>query len=161
MKTKVILNELAQHKGQNLKAVWKKQLRVRKGITNVVTKLTEAIVRGGIDYDNRLEVQLKREVGELPAENQGLPWGEWVVPHFVITHKGKEYVRLYPNSFDVAAKVRYFLDGEEVLEDVIAPLVLASELPKRDEKPLCFTLGVDNLVLLGNVVDTEKVKIEY
>lgn len=64
-------------------------------------KITTATIRTGIDYANtRAVVDASREVGPLP-------WGEWAVEGYVITHKGKDYVRLYVSPDTI--RTRYML----------------------------------------------------
>lgn len=141
-----IVSVLKSHKGQNLRAMWGKSLKTRKGTTQNVEKLTSIVIRGGVDYDNMGIVQEKRESGELPSENAGLPWGEWNEFPLSITHKGNDYARFYPASgIDFGVKVEYFLDGILTEKATILPLCLASEFPSREEKPLCYTVKAENV----------------
>ena len=151
MKIKIALSELEAHKAQNILAVWKRPMKTRKGVEQICEKLTEAVVRGGIDYDNRGIVKMKRELGELPEESAGLPWGEWKQFPYWISHKETDYLRLYPSSSNTPAKVKYFLDGKEATKEEIEPLCLASEFPKKEEIPLCFTIKSDSLISLGSI----------
>lgn len=151
MKVNLILDELKNRRGQNIKAVWRRPMRTKKGVTNIIEKLSESTVRGGIDYENIMATRMKRETGEYPSENQGLPWGQWTVPYFIISHLGKDYLRIYPASLDIAAKVTYLMDGREVDKSEIEALCLASEFPKKEERPACFTVNVENLIAIGNI----------
>lgn len=145
-----IVSVVSSHKGSNLKATWEKSLKTRKGIANKITKRTALVVRGGVDYDNIGLVQEKRENGELPSENAGLPWGQWVNFPYHIEHKGTDYARFYPASgIKFAPQVQYFLDGVETDKATIHPLCLASEFPVRDEEPLCFTIKAENVISIG------------
>ncbi len=148
------INEITEiikgHKGQNLRAVWIRPMKTRKGVLNVVEKMTTAVIRGGVNYDNITRVIEGREDGTLPAENAGLKWGEWVEFPFHITHKGGDYVRLYPASgLDFVPTVTYFIDGVEVSKEEVEALCLASEFRKTDDKPLCFTLKAESVVSIG------------
>lgn len=141
-----IVNIIKTHKGANLRAIWGKSLKTRKGIVQNVEKLTSIVIRGGIDYDNQGVVIEKRENGELPSENAGLPWGEWAEFPFHITNKGTDYARFYPASgIDFGAKVEYYLDGVLVDKETVQPLCLSSEFPNREEKPLCYTVKAENV----------------
>ena len=145
-----IVSVVSSHKGSNLKATWEKPLKTRKGIDNKITKRTALVVRGGVDYDNIGLVQEKRENGELPSENAGLPWGQWVNFPYHIEHKGTDYARFYPASgIKFVPQVQYFLDGVETDKATIQPLCLASEFPVRDEEPLCFTIKAENVISIG------------
>jgi hypothetical protein len=142
-----IKNITKTRKGANLSVVIAKPLKTRKNHPDSkVTKVTQIVIRGGVQYDNLSVVQEKRENGELPAENAGLPWGEWVEYPLHISHKGTDYARFYPASgIDFAPKVTYFLNGMEVPKSEAEAICLASEFPKRDEKPLCYTIKAENV----------------
>jgi len=73
-----------------------------------LTKQVEAVIRTGIDYAN-LGINADTETG-------GLPWGEWVVFPYIIRHKDKWYGRLHIKEGTM--RVRYFVDGDEVGEDI-------------------------------------------
>lgn len=141
-------------KGANLSVVFDRQLKTRKGVTQAVTKVTRIVARGGVEYDNLGIVQEKRENGELPSENAGLPWGEWVEYPYHIRHKDIDYARFYPASgIGFKPQVSYFIDGLEVPKTVegwirVRSLCLASEFPKRDEEPLCFTVKAHNVAMI-------------
>lgn len=143
-----IIAVLETRKGQNLKATFNKTLKTRKGVEQVVTKTTSIVVRGGIEYDNQKVVVEGRESGELPAENQGLPWGEWVQYPFHIAHKGSDYVRFYAGSgLSFEPKTAYFLDGVQVPKEQVEALCLASEFRKSDEPaPLAMTVKAENVM---------------
>lgn len=152
MDIETIKEILKAHKGQNLRAIWGKQLKTLKGVEGVVEKVTSIVVRGGCDYENLATVQEGREDGSLPSENQGLPWGEWAEFPLHIGHKGTDYARFYPASginlstgTEFVPVVEYYLDGELTTREVVQPLCRASEFPSRDEKPLCFTVKAENV----------------
>lgn len=140
------IKAIETRKGANLSAVWVRQMATRKGIEDVVEKRVEIVVRGGVEYDNLSRVQERRESGELPSENSGLPWGEWVQYPFHIKHKGVDYVRMYPASgLHFIPKTTYLLNGVEVTRDTVEPMCLAKEF-SRTESPECYTIKADNLV---------------
>jgi hypothetical protein len=151
MNSDKIIETLESHKGQNLRAKWRKPLKTRKGVEDVIEKETQIIVRGGVDYDNIGVVQEKRENGELPTENAGLPWGQWKKFPIIIEHKEQEYARLYPASgINFPVKTKYFFNGIEVPKDEVKEFCLKSEFPEKDEAPLCYTVKVNSIVELGN-----------
>jgi hypothetical protein len=157
MQIEIIKDKLASKKGANLKATWGKTLKTRKeGRGFKVEKITSLVVRGGIDYDNMGIVQEKREDGSLPSQNAGLPWGQWVEFPLHIEHKGTDYARFYPASgVNVATgeaftpEVTFLIDGVVSTREQAQALCLASEFPKRDETPLCFTVKADNVLSIG------------
>jgi len=147
---------ILSNKGSNLSAVIQKDLKLRKEYKgkHKVTKVTRLVIRGGIAYDNIGVVQEGRENGTLPAENAGLPWGEWADESGVhITHKGEDYVRMYPASgIDFPTKVDYFLDGIQTTKSEVQIMCLASEMPKPDdEEPKCYTIRASNIVEIGGL----------
>jgi hypothetical protein len=144
-----IKETLKAKKGANLSVVFDRQLKTRKGVMEAVTKVTRIVARGGVEYDNLGIVQEKRENGELPSENAGLPWGEWVEYPLHIRHKDVDYARFYPASgIGFTPQVSYFLDGAQVSMEPINHHCLASEFPKRDEEPLCFTVKAHNVAMI-------------
>lgn len=63
------------------------------------------------NYENAVNNRLPSGDGsgeKFVAEK--LPWGEWLVPNKVITHKGKHYLRLYVTK-SVKKSTSYYLDG--------------------------------------------------
>lgn len=151
MEASKYIEYVGQRKGQNLKAVWVRPMKVRKSAEGVtLTKMTSAVVRGGIDYDNIKTVKEGRVDGTLPEKNEGLPWGEWKSFPYSITHKETDYLRLYPASgIEFHPKVVYFMNGERVGKDIVEPLCLASEFKANEEMPKCFTIKADSLISIG------------
>lgn len=163
MKIEEIKNIIKSHKGQNLSVIIGKQLKTYKkvldimsvgqneeicyGSAPVVEKVTSIVIRGGIEYDNQKVVIEGREDGTLPAENAGLPWGQWVEYPFHIEHKGSDYARFYAASgLSFEPKVEYYLNGKLSTKAVVEPLCLASEFRKSDEPlPLCMTIKAENV----------------
>lgn len=48
-----------------------------------------------LNYEVSVNRQQLREGGPGDFEAESLPWGEWVIPNLVITHKGEYYLRYY------------------------------------------------------------------
>lgn len=150
MKIQDAIAQIKKHKGANCSATWIRPLKTLKGITSNVHKLTVAVVRGWVDYDNLASVQEGRANGDLPAENAGLPWGEWVEFPVHIAHKGMDYLRLYPASgLNFIPKTTYFVDGKEVSKEEARAICLASEFRVDGEVPTCFTIKADSLVSIS------------
>lgn len=124
---------------------WSKELKTRKGIQGIsVTKETVATVRFGVGYDNMKAVQVKRENGILPEQNQGLPWGTWKQYPYTIEHKGNTYIRaaLTPNA---NIKTVYRLNGVEVDKETLANIVLKSELESGKGNDV-LAVNTDNVI---------------
>lgn len=137
--------------GAVYRVAWRRGMKTRKTAGSVACeKAVSALVRAGVDYDAQKVVQEKRESGELPSVNAGLPWGEWAEDvKGTILHKGKRYLRLYPHR-GATPLATYFVNGAEVQADDVRPLCLASEFQDREAAD-CFTLSLDKLETLERV----------
>lgn len=141
-----LLSTLLSKKGQFVSAIIEKKVKQLKGSPYAeVTKKTCLVARAGVAYDNITAVKEKRESGELPAENQGLTWGQWVDGGFpyLIHHKGEHYARLslIPNN---APKVTYTIAGKEVTKQEALQYALASE-KGGGEAPDVITVNLKNI----------------
>jgi hypothetical protein len=151
MDARAIVAALMERKAQHVPCVWEREMKTRKECKAKVTKRTEAYVRAGIDYANLASVKSGIASGERD-EVQALPWGEWIQFPFIIGHKDREYVRVYPATFENLQKkisVQYFIDGREVSKADVEPLCLASEFREREEETLCFTLKAESILAIG------------
>jgi hypothetical protein len=147
---KAIVSALKEWKGTNLPARWRRTMKTRAAYKDfIVTKETEAHIRAGIDFSNLATVKAGIDNGER-GEVQSLPWGEWAEFPFIISHKGKEYLRLYPASFDnLKPRVEYQINGKPASREEVQAICLASEFSANDEKPDCFTIKAESLVSIG------------
>lgn len=115
--TSALLVAAFNHPGAYQSVEWTSTVKpaaAHKG-ANLV-KITTAVVRTGVDYAN-LAVNADTDTGALP-------WGEWAVFPYVITHKDAEYVRLY-----VALKNCGRCDGEGFVFDGVKD---PAECPRCD-----------------------------
>ena len=134
-------------KGSNIILEWTRPCKVRKGVVAVIAKAVRMVGRMGIEYDNQNEVQEKREGGDLPAVNAGLPWGKWLEYPWLIEHNGKLYLRLYNGtSTTTTPRVAFFIDGIPTTKEAVAHYLLASELAEKSGD--CFTCAIENLTHL-------------
>lgn len=147
MNTASILSNLLAKKGQFGTIQWRKALKTYKGTTDKIEKSVTMSMRAGIDYDNMAIVKEKRVNGELPSENAGLPWGKWVAFPYLILHKEKHYVRVYPNG-NGKIETEYFCNGAPTTLNEIRHLLLASEIPSG-EHPDCITVTLENITHLS------------
>lgn len=143
----LIKEVVRKRKGANLSVVIERPVKTLAAHkANSIIKTTKIVIRGGVEYDNIGAVQELRESGVLPAENAGLPWGEWAEYPLHISHKGSDYARFYPASgIGFQPKVTYTLNGVEVDKAQIQTLCLSSEFAKKEEAPLCFTIKAENV----------------
>lgn len=143
---KIVVKEIIGKypKGSIHNVTWCKALKTRKNVTAKVEKITEMQCRFGIEYDNIKAVKNARENGELPAVNQGLPWGEWEEYPYFIAHKGTDYMRLYTTHSNNKAVEKYFVDGVETNKETVKAMCLKSEF--SDNKPTeVITVKVANI----------------
>lgn len=148
-----VINALKGKAGQHVAAIWQRQVKTRKGFDGLIFKRTKAYVRAGINYSNLSDVRDAIEAGEREPV-QGLPWGQWRegYANYIIDHKDKEYVRLYPAVFaNLKASVEYLMDGQTVSYEQVEPFMLASEKRKPDdEKSACFNVNAADLITIAD-----------
>ena len=102
----------------------------------------------GVSYDNTKKVIEKRENGELPKENAGLPYGEWEEYPFTIKHDGKIYHRFNIIKSTVPEENLYFLDGKLVNRADLVPLCYSTELNEKNE--MIRNLTVDQITHIAH-----------
>ena len=140
-------------KGSFQKLQWSKELKLYKKYENEdikITKLSEGVVRFGIEYDNMKAIQEKRENGELPQDNQGLNGLEWTLYPYLLKNPktNKEYIRV--NTTGNKIKTRYFLNGEEITKEVAEQYCTANNFSKGNPVEV-FNIGVENIIAVGEV----------
>ena len=90
-----------------------------------VTKRVSAQMSFCYSYENACNNRITEDDVVFVAES--LPWGEWLMPNKVITHKGEYYIRLY----DINGRkphTDYFVDGKPATMEQYREF--ASFLPK-------------------------------
>jgi hypothetical protein len=137
----------AATKGANIHIAWHRACKVKKNVTDTITKAVKTVGRVGIDYNNQKAVQEKRESGELPTDPQPI-WhgkGEWAKWPYLIRHKdtGQHYVRLYAPTGSAKPEVQFYRNGVAVSKESIENDVLASE--KKSEHGDCFCCKVEDM----------------
>lgn len=142
MQSELLKNFLAKT-GQICSVTWKRDCKTLKNCPHKIEKMVSAVVRAGINYDKQAVVQEKRETGELPAENQGLPWGKWFVFPYVIEHKSEFYLRFYPFPGGKITR-QFFMDGKPVEFQDVEAVLLASE--KTESTGDCFNVRASSVL---------------
>lgn len=124
-----------------------KTLKTKKGFEPIVKK-SAFQVQLGVEYDAKKSVQEKRAEGLLPAENAGLPWGEWMLYPYVIAHKGEQYLRvsLFNGTFKPTAS--FWQNGVEITREQAKLACYASEFKDHDGTD-CFSIKASNIVRVG------------
>lgn len=138
------VHKLMGLKGQFASLRTVRPLKVRKGKAEILKDSTFTC-RVGVNYDNITAVKEARADGSIPAENAGLPWGEWLVFPYVIAHKGAHYFRCTSVHNDSAIpRVIYTRNGVEISKDEAKADALASEFGDKDEREV-FTVKVESI----------------
>lgn len=75
-----------------------------------VQKVSACQMQFGYSYENAVNNRLEKVGCESDFVAEPLPWGEWLHPNKVITHKDTLYIRTY-NVKGVKPRTFYFLDG--------------------------------------------------
>ena len=142
--TQAMLDTLLSRKGQIVTMTTERDCKVRKG-QDPVRKLSTFQCRVGVNYDNIKTVKEGRADGTKPAENAGLPWGEWALFPYVIAHKGEYYIRCTTlNNAHRVAPV-YTQLGAVITRDAAQLACLASEFKDGDASEV-FNIKVSSLI---------------
>jgi hypothetical protein len=139
-----VLASLLRLKGQIVTVVIQRPLKVRKGAAEVI-KTSKIQLRAGVVYDNQKAVIEKRENGDLPAENAGLPWGQWSIFPYVITHKGASYFRFATLNGGNQTIVTFTRNGVAISKDEAMVDALASEKQERESLDT-VAINVNNIL---------------
>lgn len=143
------VHKLMGLKGQFASLRTVRPLKVKKGKAEILKDSTFTC-RVGVNYDNITAVKEGREDGSLPAENAGLPWGEWLVFPYVIAHKGCHYFRCTSVHNDNAIpRVIYTRNGVEITKDEAKADALASEFYEKEGE--VFTVKVESITEINGV----------
>lgn len=142
--TQAMLDTLLSRKGQIVTMLTERDCRVRKN-QEPVRKRSEFQCRVGVNYDNIKTVIEGRANGEKPAENAGLPWGEWALFPYVITHKGEYYIRCTTLNNAYRKAPVYTRNGVEISKDEAKVACLASEFSDAEQGEV-FNIKVSSLL---------------
>lgn len=149
MKMNELMKVIEAYKGGTWISIeWQKSLKTRKGVEDTIVKKTSAVLRMGVTYDHKASVIKKRENGELPEVNQGLPYGTWHLFPYLIEYKGSYQLRVTTTD-STKYNTKYYLNGKEVTKDDIASMVLKSEITSSRDKPEVFNIKVENILNIG------------
>lgn len=142
-----ILTRILDCKGQYISLVTKTEVKPAAAHKDVVLeKITSNKYRAGIQFKNLKSVKDAIESGER-GEIQPLRWGTWKKYPYVIEHKEKEYIRLYPaTNSDSGIEVKYKVNGQEVPRSTFNSYLKPSDLNKQGTIPECFCVAVDNIL---------------
>ena len=117
-------NEEILNKMGNVKKGKYVALKKKKDLGNGVEKISDLVIRLGVDYAN-MEVAKDKVVGSLP-------WGSWVegLEGLVIEHKGNYYLRV-ASAYSNNGKCVYLLNGNEISKEEVISLVGEKKLESK------------------------------
>ena len=145
---RISLENLTACKGQFTSVSFKSEKKpAAKHKGTKLEKIVSGVFRAGIDYANLASVKDAVASGER-GPVQDLPWGEWELFPYVISHKETRYVRLYPTK-NCKLTTEYRVNGAVVTGDEFRSYLTPSEAKKSDSKPDCMTIKLDNIVSIG------------
>lgn len=132
----IIQTMLSKKKGQYV------SLKKEKDLGNGVKKITDMVIRLGVDYAN-MKVNEERTTPIQP-----LKWGHWVegLEGYVIEHKGQYYLRV-ASSYSNTTKSIYLLNGVEVGDEVVSELVAPYKLASKPSD--VYNIKFENIIQLG------------
>ena len=145
-----LMNLVSQFgKGTIHTLTYARELKTKKNVTDIMTKIETVQVSFGVNYDNKKAVIEARNNGELPAENQGLAKNmEWVVyPYLLRNVKTGDY-QLRCNGLKTNKhEINYYkngglVDAKDIINDCYSNEV-SLELP--DPRPT-FNIALDKIV---------------
>jgi len=146
-KREKILTRILNCKGQYVSLVTRTEVKPAATYKDVVLeKIISSKYRAGIQFKNLKSVQDAIEAGERD-EVQPLRWGKWKQYPYVIEHKEKEYIRLYPSTnSDNGMEVKYKVNGQEVPRSTFNSYLKPSDLNKQGTAPECYYIALDNIL---------------
>jgi hypothetical protein len=105
---------------------------------HVLTKISRAVAMTGVEYKD-LAVNAETETGPLP-------WGEWSQYPYVITHKERDYLRIY--TADGTIKTTYYVDGIDVSWDEFSAYLTPSQRVRTRPNGGTLTIKASNVRLV-------------
>ena len=106
---------------------------------HTLTKQSSAVCMTGAEYRS-LAVNAGVETGDLP-------WGEWSMYPYIITHKGTDYARLY--TVDNTVRTAYYVDGERVDREAFAAYLTPSQRNASRPNGGTITVTMANVKAVG------------
>lgn len=147
MKANEIMEQIRKAgKGQFAGMTWQKDLPTRKGVQHKVSKVSQAVVRFGVEYENLKSTKEGREDGTLPEQNTGLPWGQWKQYPYIIENKGNEYLRCTLGANN-KIKTSYFIDGNPATKEEVQVICLKSAFSSGAPQSV-MNINVENITTL-------------
>ena len=145
-----VLNRLLKAKGTHTTLRYQtedKPCKEHKGTS--LRRVVRGVFRSGIAFENLQEVKDAIAAGER-GEVQSLPWGEWKQFPHIVTHRGNDYIRIFPAvGAGQIPSTTYLVNGEEVDKETYLAYLTESDRKKKtnpDESPLTMTLNVTNIL---------------
>ena len=150
MKSEDIIARILNCRGQHISLTIKTEVTPAAAHKQKkLEKITSNKFRAGIQFKNLKSMKDAIESGER-GEIQPLRWGKWKKYPYIIEHKDREYVRLYPSVNTASGiTVTYKVDGIEVTRDTFNEYLKPSDRDRQGEVPECFTVAADNILTIN------------
>jgi hypothetical protein len=134
-------------KGQYISLTIRSQSTPAAAHRNIkLEKIISNKYRAGIQFKNLKSVKESIESSERD-DVQPLRWGKWKTYPYVIEHKGKEYVRLYPSTnSDTGMEITYLVNGKQVNKTEFNTYLKPCDRLKQGTTPECFFVALENIL---------------
>lgn len=143
-------------KGTFVKIIYKSELPLtaaakRDGVT--ATKITEKVVRLGVDYTH-IQAVIDMEAARTEPKREVASWCHWEIPNILAKHNTKEDMYLTFASVNGGShtKSEYQLNGVTATKQEIADanIVQPSYFKQNGEAPVIQKINVNNIIQLGD-----------
>lgn len=123
------------------------KLPKKYGISGVVTKYSEKVVRINASYENCVNARISRNGGNADFVAESLPWGTWAkgLENIVIENKGNDYLRYYVEKGSVKSTT-YYVDGVKATDAEVAIIKAYEESKSGSAKQEAKGLADENQV---------------
>lgn len=113
-----------------------------KDLGKGASKVSDMVIRLGVDFANMKVNEGRESIGSLP-------WGNWVngLEGLVIEHKGNYYLRV-ASSYANNAKTTYYINNEEVSKEAVEELIGVKKLEGKASD--VYNIKFENILALGN-----------
>lgn len=117
---------------------------------NSVIKLTEKLVRLGVDYTHIARVVAEEALRTTPKKERA-PWCHWEIPHILAKHNNKDdYYLSVATVTGHSGKSIYLINGElSTSQDVADCGYVLPSYFNAHEAPVVQTININNIIKIG------------
>lgn len=117
----------------------------------------------GAHYESAVNRQLRREDKEGNFSGESLPWGEWLVPNKVISHKGEYYLRVQTSpgqrQRQPARVLAYYAPNGEAIPKTVARSYITVSAPSAKQAGAGLTSESEIMVRTYKFSSIRRVRI--